>query len=90
MKKVFAPSIFAPAHPYIVILYDHIYLPFVVTCISNMPNWLVPEDDITIPTGALWRQCYKDYIKMNLCLTMGLYIIFIVLPRMKVTILHLW
>jgi hypothetical protein len=23
---------------------------------SNMPNWLVPEDDRTIPTGALWRQ----------------------------------
>ena len=25
---------------------------------SNMPNWLVPEDDRTIPTGALWRQWY--------------------------------
>jgi hypothetical protein len=24
--------------------------------VSNMPNWLVPEDDRTIPTGALWRQ----------------------------------
>ena len=23
---------------------------------SNMPNWLVPEDDRTISTGALWRQ----------------------------------
>jgi hypothetical protein len=21
-----------------------------------MPNWLVPEDDRTFPTGALWRQ----------------------------------
>jgi len=27
---------------------------------------------------------------MNLCLTMGINIIFVVLPRMKVTILHLW
>jgi hypothetical protein len=23
---------------------------------SNMPNWLVPEDDRSIPAGALWRQ----------------------------------
>ena len=28
---------------------------------SNMPNWLVPEDDRTIPTGALWRQWYTDW-----------------------------
>jgi hypothetical protein len=25
---------------------------------SNMPIWLVPEDDRSIPTGALWRQCW--------------------------------
>ena len=29
---------------------------------SNMPNWLVPEDDRTIPTGALWRQWITNYI----------------------------
>ena len=44
---------------------------------SNMPNWLVPEDDRSIPTGALWRQCncgrkiiksiykiYKQHLKL--------------------------
>jgi hypothetical protein len=31
---------------------------------SNMPNWLVPEDDRTFPTGALWRQwlCDNDFV----------------------------
>ena len=30
---------------------------------SNMPNWLVPEDDRSIPTGALWRQCIRFHTK---------------------------
>jgi hypothetical protein len=32
---------------------------------SNMPNWLVPEDDRTIPTGALWRQWLNTEVILN-------------------------
>ena len=28
---------------------------------SNMPIWLVPEDDRAFPTGALWRQCVCNW-----------------------------
>ena len=33
---------------------------------SNISNWLVPEDDRTIPTGALWRQWYCNRSRMSL------------------------
>jgi hypothetical protein len=32
---------------------------------SNMPNWLVPEGDRTIPTGAIWRQWIKTVSNTN-------------------------
>ena len=33
---------------------------------SNMPIWLVPEDDRAFPTGALWRQCRREVRKLVL------------------------
>ena len=35
---------------------------------SNMYNWLVPDDDRTIPTGALWRQWkWTEKINLGIC-----------------------